>query len=131
MRGRSSFEYAIIRVVPRVERGEFINAGVVFYCRARSFLDTQVALDVARLRALSPETKFAEVARYLEAFQRICRGEPEAGPIAKLTQRERFHWLISPRSTVIQTSPTHAGMCLDPAATLEHLMATMVRHAEQ
>lgn len=131
MRGRSSFEYAIIRVVPRVERGEFINAGVVLYCRARSFLDTRIALDVARLRALSPETEAAEVARYLEAFQRICRGEPEAGPIAKLTQRERFHWLISPRSTVIQTSPAHAGLCLDPATTLERLMAMVVRHVEQ
>ncbi|HET9980319.1 MAG TPA: DUF3037 domain-containing protein [Ktedonobacterales bacterium] len=131
MRGRSSFEYAIIRVVPRVERGEFINAGVVLYCRARSFLDTRIALDVARLRALSPETEAAEVARYLEAFQRICRGEPEAGPIAKLTQRERFHWLISPRSTVIQTSPAHAGLSLDPATTLERLMAMVVRHVEQ
>ena len=131
MRGRNSFEYAVIRVVPRVERGEFINAGIVLYCRARSFLDTHVALDVARLRALSPETDPAEVARYLEAFQRICRGEPEAGPIAKLTQRERFHWLISPRSTVIQTSPAHAGLCLDPAATLEHLMVTVVRPAAE
>lgn len=131
MRGRSSFEYAVIRVVPRVERGEFINAGIVLYCRARSFLDTQLSLDVARLRMLSPETDPAEVARYLEAFQRICRGEPEAGPIAKLTQRERFHWLISPRSTVIQTSPTHAGLCLDPAAMLEHLMMTVVRYAAQ
>ncbi len=129
MRGRSSFEYAVIRVVPRVERGEFVNAGIVLYCRARSFLDTQLALDVAQLHTLSPETDAAEVARYLDAFQRICRGEPEAGPIAMLTQRERFHWLISPRSTVIQTSPTHAGLCLDPAATLERLLATVVRYA--
>ena len=131
MRGRSSFEYAVIRVVPHVERGEFVNAGVVLYCRARSFLDTQLALDVARLRALSPATDSAEVARYLEAFQRICRGEPDAGPIAKLTQRERFHWLVSPRSTVIQTSPTHAGLCHDPAAMLEHLMAAVVRRNAQ
>ena len=131
MRGRSSFEYAVIRVVPHVERGEFVNAGVVLYCRARSFLDTQLALDVARLRALSPATDSAEVARYLEAFQRICRGEPDAGPIAKLNQRERFHWLVSPRSTVIQTSPTHAGLCHDPAAMLEHLMAAVVRRNAQ
>ena len=131
MRGRNSFEYAVIRVVPHVERGEFVNAGVVLYCRARSFLDTQLALDVARLRALSPATDSAEVARYLEAFQRICRGEPDAGPIAKLTQRERFHWLVSPRSTVIQTSPTHAGLCHDPAAMLEHLMAAVVRRNAQ
>lgn len=127
MRGRSSFEYAVIRVVPRVERGEFINAGIVLYCRARSFLEARIALDLARLRAISPESDPAEVMRYLEAFQRICRGEPDAGPIAKLTQRERFHWLISPRSTVIQTSPTHAGLCHDPAAMLEYLMTTVVR----
>ena len=129
MRGRSSFEYAVIRVVPRVERGEFINAGIILYCRARSFLDAQIALDVARLRTLSPGADPAEVARYLEAFQRLCRGEPDAGPIAKLNQRERFHWLVSPRSTVIQTSPAHAGLCHDPAATLEHLLATVVRLA--
>lgn len=127
MRGRSSFEYAVIRVVPCVERGEFINAGAVLYCRARSFLDAQIALDEVRLRALAPTTDYAEVMRYLEAFQRICRGEPGAGPIGRLTQRERFHWLISPRSTVIQTSPAHAGVCSNPAVMLEHLMATTVR----
>ena len=127
MRGRNSFEYAVLRVVPRVERGEFINAGIVLYCRARAFLDARIALDVPRLRALSPDCDDGETLRYLEAFQRICRGEPEAGPIAKLTQRERFHWLISPRSTVIQTSPAHAGVCSNPAVMLEHLMATTVR----
>src|SRR5512146_692796 len=89
MRGRSSFEYAVIRVVPHVERGEFINAGVVLYCRARSFLDAHILLDEARLRALAPATDPGEVTRYLEAFQRICRGEPDTGPIGKLTQRER------------------------------------------
>lgn len=127
MRGRSSFEYAVIRVVPYVERGEFINAGIVLYCRGRSFLDAQVALDETRLRALAPGADHAEITRYLEALQRICRGGPGSGPIGQLTQRERFHWLISPRSTVIQTSPTHAGLCQDPAAMLEHLMATVVR----
>ncbi|MGE5333601.1 MAG: DUF3037 domain-containing protein [Nitrososphaerota archaeon] len=127
MRGRSSFEYAVIRVVPRVERGEFINAGIVLYCRARSFLDTQIALDEARLRALAPTADVAEIREHLAAFQRICRGEPDAGPIGRLSQRERFHWLISPRSTVIQTSPAHAGLCHDPAAMLEHLMAAVVR----
>jgi Protein of unknown function (DUF3037) len=127
MRGRSSFEYAIIRVVPRVERGEFVNVGVILYCRARSFLDARIALDEMRLLALAPTASIGEITRYLDAFQRICRGEAEAGDIAKLTQRERFHWLISPRSTVIQTSPTHAGMCLDPAEMLEHLMTTVVQ----
>ncbi len=129
MRGRSSFEYAIIRVVPLVERGEFINAGIVLYCRARSFLDAQVALDEARLRALAPGANAGEITRHLEGLQRICRGGTDAGPIGQLTQRERFHWLISPRSTVIQTSPTHAGLCHDPAAMLEHLMATVVHVA--
>jgi len=119
MRGRSSFEYAVIRVVPHVERGEFINAGIVLYCRARSFLD-------ARLRALAPTADPAEITSYLEALQRICQGGSGSGPIGQLTQRERFHWLIAPRSTVIQTSPAHAGLCHDPAAMLEHLMATVV-----
>jgi hypothetical protein len=126
MRGRSSFEYAIIRVVPHVERGEFINAGIVLYCRARSFLDARVSLDESRLRALAPGTNPAEITSYLEAVQRVCHGGPGAGPIGELTQRERFHWLVSPRSTVIQTSPTHAGLCHNPAAVLEHLMATVV-----
>ena len=131
MRGRSSFEYAIIRVVPRVERGEFINVGIVLYCRARSFLDAQVALDEPRLTALAPTADTGEILRYLEAFQRICRGEPDVGPIGRLTQRERFHWLVSPRSTVIQTSSAHAGLCDNPTETLEHLMATVVHQAAE
>jgi hypothetical protein len=129
MRGRSSFEYAVIRVVPHVERGEFINAGIVLYCRARSFLDARIALDEARLRALAPTADSAEVTSYLEALQRICQGGSGSGPIGQLTQRERFHWLIAPRSTVIQTSPAHAGLCHDPAAMLDHLMATVVHMA--
>lgn len=126
MRGRSSFEYAVIRVVPHVERGEFINAGIVLYCRARSFLDARVALDETRLRALAPGADPAEITSYLEALQLICQGGSGSGPIGQLTQRERFHWLIAPRSTVIQTSPAHAGLCHDPAAMLDHLMATVV-----
>lgn len=126
MRGRSSFEYAVIRVVPHVERGEFINAGIVLYCRARSFLDARVALDETRLRALAPTADPAEITSYLEALQRICQGGSGSGPIGQLTQRERFHWLIAPRSTVIQTSPAHAGLCHDPTAMLDHLMATVV-----
>ena len=127
MRGRSLFEYAVIRVVPHVERGEFINAGIVLYCRARSFLEARIALDEARLQALAPGADPAEITTYLEAMRRICQGEPGSGPIGQLTQRERFHWLVSPRSTVIQTSPTHAGLCYDPAAMVEHLMATVVQ----
>jgi hypothetical protein len=126
MRGRSSFEYAVIRVVPHVERGEFINVGIVLYCRARSFLDAQTSLDEARLRALAPGANPVEILSYLEAIQRICQGGSGSGPIGQLTQRERFHWLVSPRSTVIQTSPAHAGLCHDPAAMLQHLMATVI-----
>ncbi|HEU4782447.1 MAG TPA: DUF3037 domain-containing protein [Ktedonobacterales bacterium] len=129
MRGRSSFEYAVIRVVPHVERGEFINAGIVLYCRARSFLDARIALDEARLRALAPGADPAEIMSYLEALQRICQGGSGSGPIGQLTQRERFHWVIAPRSTVIQTSPAHAGLCQDPAVMLHHLMATVVQVA--
>lgn len=126
MRGRSSFEYAVIRVVPQVERGEFINAGIVLYCRARSFLEARISLDETRLRALAPGADPAEIMSYLEAMRRICHGGPGSGPIGQLTQRERFHWLVAPRSTVIQTSPAHAGLCHDPAAMLDHLMATVV-----
>jgi hypothetical protein len=126
MRGRSSFEYAVIRVVPYVERGEFINVGIVLYCRTRSFLDARIALDEARLRALAPGANPAEIMSYLQSMQRICQGGPDSGPIGRLTQRERFHWLVAPRSTVIQTSPTHAGLCHNPAAMLDHLMATVV-----
>jgi hypothetical protein len=126
MRGRSSFEYAVIRVVPYVERGEFINVGIVLYCRTRSFLDARIALDEARLRALAPGANPAEIMSYLQSMQRICQGGPDSGPIGRLTQRERFHWLVAPRSTVIQTSPAHAGLCHDPAAMLDHLMATVV-----
>ncbi len=129
MRGRSSFEYAVIRVVPHVERGEFINAGIMLYCRARSFLDARISLDEARLLALAPGANPAEITSYLEAIQRICHGGAGSGPIGQLTQRERFHWLVSPRSTVIQTSPAHAGLCHDPTAMLEHLMATAVHMA--
>jgi hypothetical protein len=112
--------------VPHVERGEFINVGIVLYCRARSFLDAQTSLDEARLRALAPGADPVEILSYLEAIQRICQGGSGSGPIGQLTQRERFHWLVSPRSTVIQTSPAHAGLCHDPAAMLQHLMATVI-----
>jgi len=106
-----SFDYAAIRVVPRVEREEFINAGVVVFCLEKRFLDARIHLDEARLRALWPETDVDLVREHLEAIPRICVGDEAAGPIAKLSQRERFHWLISPRSTIIQPSPVHTGLC--------------------
>ena len=122
----SSFDYTVVRVVPRVERGEFINAGVILFCRTLRFLGARVALDPERLRALAPGIDPAEVERPLAVIPLICRGDPLSGPIGRLEQAGRFHWLVSPRSTVVQTSPVHSGLCLDPEVTLEHLLETMV-----
>lgn len=124
---RSSFDYAVIRVVPRVEREEFINAGAIVYCRARGFLEARVDLDPRRLLALYPVADEAELRAHLEAIPRICQGGAAAGPIGALSQAERFHWLVAPRSTVVQTSAVHSGLCDDPADELEHVLATMVR----
>ncbi len=124
---RSSFDYAVIRVVPRVDRGEFINAGIVVYCLAKDFLAARIELDEDRLRALAPDVEVSTVRDHLCAFERVCRGGPEGGPIGRLPQKERFHWLVAPRSTVIQLSPVHSGLAEDPDAALEHLMNRMVR----
>lgn len=127
MSARSVFEYAIIRVVPRVERGEFINAGVILFCRTRRFLDACVELDTARLAVLAPGVDAGVVAEQLDYIPIVCRGGPAAGPIGTLPLHERFRWLTAPRSTVVQPSPVHCGLCDDPRATLSHLLATMVR----
>ena len=107
----ASFDYAILRVVPRVERQEFINAGVVVFCLEKRYLAARISLDPERLKALWPEADVELINEHLEAVPRICAGDPAAGPIALLSQRERFHWLISPRSTIIQPSPVHSGVC--------------------
>lgn len=107
----ASFDYAILRVVPRVERQEFINAGVVVFCLEKRYLAARVQLNVERMKALWPESDVELARQHLEAVPRICEGDPAAGPIAKLSQRERFHWIISPRSTIIQPSPVHTGVC--------------------
>jgi hypothetical protein len=107
----SSFDYAIVRVVPRVERGEFINAGIIVFCLEHKFLEARVVVDEPRLKALWPEIDVELIRRHLEAIPRVASGDPAAGPIAKLSQRERFHWLVSPRSTIIQVSPVHTGLC--------------------
>jgi len=107
----ASFDYAILRVVPRVERQEFMNAGVVVFCLEKRYLAARIHLDRDRLRALWPEVDLELVGEHLEAVARICEGDPAAGPIAQLSQRERFHWLVSPRSTIIQPSPVHTGVC--------------------
>ncbi len=121
MPDQSSFDYAVLRLVPRVEREEFINAGVIVYCRQLRFLAVFIHLDAARLKALWPEADVEEFRSRLEAFQRIAAGDAEAGPIAQLTQSERFYWLAAPRSTIIQVSPIHSGLCRAPKEDLESL----------
>jgi len=123
----SAYDYAVIRVVPRVERGEFVNAGIVLSCRSCDFLEARIDLDEARLRALAPDIDLAVVHRHLAAFPTICAGGAAAGPIGMLSKRERFHWLTAARSTMIQTSPAHSGRCLGSAAMIERLLDTMVR----
>ena len=117
----TSFDYAAIRVVPRVERQEFINAGVVVFCLEKRYLEARIHLDEQRLRALWPSIDIELVREHLEAIPRVCAGDPTAGPIAMLSQRERFHWLIAPRSTIIQPSPVHTGLCEGTDELLERL----------
>ena len=127
MHGLSTFDYAIIRVVPRVEREEFINAGVIVSCPSHNYLKALIELNTERLAALD-HTLDPEIIRgYLNSIPLICAGGAEAGPIAKLPQRARFHWLVAPRSTIIQTSPAHSGLCSDPEEALQHLLEQMVR----
>ena len=121
-----AFDYAVVRVVPRVERGEFLNAGVIVWCLAQDYLGARVALDVARLRALDPTADIDAISAHLAAVPRICAGDVAAGPVARLPPKERFHWLVSPRSTVIQTSPVHAGRAEVPDAALARLFKTLV-----
>lgn len=122
-----TYDYAILRVVPRVERGEFVNAGVIVSCPARRFLEARIELDEERLRALDPTADIESIRAHLATIPAICAGGKGAGPIGQLSQRERFHWLVAPRSTILQTSPAHAGCCTDPRAALERLLDTMVR----
>jgi hypothetical protein len=121
-----AFDYTVVRVVPHVEQEEFLNAGVILLCRERSFLGGRVRLDRARLASLAPELDLATVQAHLELIPRICAGGPQAGPLGDLSQAERFRWLASPHSTVIQVSAVHCGLCLDPQAVLEDLMRKMI-----
>ena len=118
-----------MRVVPRVEREEFVNVGIVLSCPAARFLEARIALDDARLLALDPTVELELIRRHLASFPAICAGTSDSGPIGQLPQRARFHWLTARRSSIIQTSPVHTGRCIDPAAAIEHLMARMVRPA--
>ena len=122
----SPFEYALLRVVPRVERGEFINAGVILYCQEKRFLDASIYLDPERLRALDPRLDLQTVRAHLEAARRVCAGGPEVGAVGLLPPGQRFGWLVAPRSTVVQPSPVHTGSADDPQEMLEHLLRTMV-----
>ena len=123
---REPFQYAVIRLVPNIEREEFLNVGVIVFCRTRQFLQAQVALDPGRVRGLAPALDIAEVQAHLDARVRVAAGAPDAGPIAQLPQSERFHWLVAPSSTIIQSSPVHSGLCDDPGATLERLFQALV-----
>ena len=124
----ASFDYAVVRVVPRVERAEFVNAGVIVFCRTRRYLAARVRLDRARLAVIAPDPDpdLDEVARHLDVIPRICAGGRDAGPIGAFSLAERFHWLVAPRSTVIQTAPVHCGLCDDPATALDRLFAALV-----
>jgi Protein of unknown function (DUF3037) len=121
------YDYAIIRVVPKVEREEFLNVGAIVSCPARGFLQARIELDEQRLMALDSTLDVESIRAHLATIPVICRGGEQAGPIGQLTQRERFQWLVAPRSTIIQTSPVHTGYCKHPTAVLEHLLDTMVR----
>ena len=127
MRAHDSYDYAVIRVVPRVEREEFVNVGIILSCEATRYLDARVELDEARVRALDPAIDLDAVRRHLASFPAICRGGPDSGPIGQLPLRARFHWLTAKRSAIIQTSPVHTGRCTDMVATMEHLLDRMVR----
>ena len=127
MHAQRSYDYAVIRVVPRVERQEFVNAGVILWCRDQEFIEARIELNEGRLRAVDASIDVEAVRRHLASFAIICAGGADAGPIGKLPKRERFDWLVAPRSTIIQTSAVHTGRCTDLNATMERLLETMVR----
>lgn len=127
MSAEHAYDYAVIRVVPRVDRGERVNAGVILSCPDLDFLEARIELDEAAVRALDPTIDLEAVRANLAAIPAVCRGGAEAGPIGELPPRGRFRWLVSPRSTVIQPSAVHTGRTTDPPACLERLMEKLVR----
>ncbi len=126
MHAPNSYDYALIRLVPSVERGECLNVGVILFCRTLGFLGARIHLNATRALALSPDLDLAAIQQQLDTMMLICKGGPEAGDLGKMSQSERFQWLVSPRSTVIQISPVHEGVGDDPEAALEHLLKMMV-----
>jgi Protein of unknown function (DUF3037) len=127
MHALRTYDYAVVRVVPRVERGEFVNAGIILSCDAERILQARIELDETALLAIDAQVDMELVTSVLATIPMICEGGAGAGDIGKLSARERFHWLVAPRSTIVQTSPVHTGQCADPEAALEHLMQMMVR----
>ena len=126
MHTNASFDYSVLRVVPRVERQEFVNVGVIVFCIEKRFLEAKANVDETRLRALWPSLDVELIRQHVEAVIRICAGDEAAGPIARLSQSERFHWLTSPRSTVIQTSPVHTGVCSQTNGLVDSLFLKLV-----
>lgn len=125
-----TYDYAVVRVVPRVERGEFVNAGIILYCGSADFLRACIELDEQRLRALGPALDLDAITVALATIPAICAGGAGAGAIGLLSPRERFDWLVAERSASIQTSPVHSGRCSDPDAAMEHLLVRMVRRPD-
>ena len=121
------YDYVMIRVVPKVEREEFINVGVILSCKEKKFLEARIELDEEKLKSIDKEIDLEVIKSHLKAIEAIAVGKDDSGSIGKLSQMERFHWLSSPKSTIIQTSPVHSGYCKNPADTLEHLVQTMVK----
>jgi hypothetical protein len=127
MRALRTYDYAVVRIVPRVERGEFVNAGIILSCDVERILLAGIELDEQALLAIDARVDLDLVRSVLKSIPAICAGGEAAGELGRMSARERFHWLVAPRSTIVQTSPVHTGQCSDPAAALEHLMQTMVR----
>ncbi len=126
MSAREGFQYAVVRVVPRVERGECLNVGVVLFSRRHGFLAARTELDGDALAAMAPDCDPDEVRGHLDTLERVAAGDAAGGPIAALEPSQRFHWLTAPSSTIVQTSPVHTGLTTDPAAELEHLFSRLV-----
>jgi hypothetical protein len=126
MRALASYDYATVRIVPRVEREEFVNAGVILYCATRDFLGCRLGMDAERVKTLWTAADVELIARHVAAIEKVCSGAEDGGRIAKLSRRERFHWLVAPRSTMIQVSPVHSGMCESPERALDELFRRLV-----
>ena len=129
MPAQPSFDYAVLRVVPRVDREEFLNAGVIVFCLELDYLGARVGVDAACWKMLWPEIDIEIVRAHLDAYPKVCAGEPGAGPIARLSRRQRFHLLSAPRSTVVQVSPVHTGLTNDPQKVLDDLFDKLVRRS--